>query len=48
MSSFEKVGLGLLAVLALVIVVMLGPASLGALVGAVAAIGMMRLRAPRR
>ena len=46
--TMEKVGLSLLAVLLAVIVIMLGPASLGAVFGAAIAIGVMRLTATRR
>ena len=45
--TMEHIGLGLLVVLLAVIVVMLGPASLGAIFGAVIAIGVARLTAAR-
>jgi hypothetical protein len=48
MSSFEKVGLGLLALLAIVIVALLGPASLGARVGAAVALGVTRMKSAGR
>jgi len=46
--TIERIGLVLLAVMMAVIVVMLGPASLGAIFGAVIAIGVMRLTTTRR
>jgi hypothetical protein len=48
MGSFEKVGLILLALVMIVIVAMLGPAAIGAVVGAGVAIGVTRLSKVRR
>jgi hypothetical protein len=48
MVSFEKVGLVLLALMMVVIVAMLGPAAIGAVVGAGVAIGVTRLSKVRR
>jgi len=46
--TFEKVGLVLLALMMVVIVAMLGPAAIGAVVGAGVAIGVTRLSKVRR
>jgi len=46
--SMEHIGLGLLVFMLIIIVIMLGPASLGAIFGAAIAVGVMRLTAIRR
>ena len=46
--SMERIGLGLLVFMLIIIVFMLGPASLGAIFGAAIAVGVMRLTAIRR
>jgi hypothetical protein len=48
MVSFEAVGLVLLAVMMVVIVAMLGPAAIGAVVGAGVAIGVSRISKMRQ
>lgn len=48
MSPFEMVGLMLLALMTIAIIALLGPASLGALIGAGAAIGAVRLTGARK
>ena len=48
MISIEKVGLVLMVVAALAIIALLGPASLGALLGAVVAVGLLRTSGARR
>lgn len=47
MVSFEKVGVVLLGLMAIVIVALLGPAAIGAVLGAGLAIGAMRLNNAR-
>lgn len=48
MFSIEKVSIGLMVLAAIAIVAMLGPASVGALFGALIAIAFMRLSSTRR
>ena len=48
MISIEKIGIVLMIVAAIAIVALLGPASLGALLGALIAIAFMRLSSTRR
>jgi hypothetical protein len=47
MSVSEKVGLVLLAVMLLALIAVVGPPGLGAAVGALAMVGMLRLAGPR-
>ena len=47
MSVSEKVGLVLLAVMLLALIAVVGPPGLGAAVGAMAMVGMLRLAGPR-
>ena len=48
MISIEKVSVALLVVAALIIVAPIGPASLGAVLGAVLAVGILRTSGARR